>query len=310
MLKAQLMKKGSGIFSLLLPAIFCSILLNSASAQDSLFVTESVMMMSQGKQNGFSILIPIIRAKDGEKIWKKFISTETKSSLRKEDNELVLQHAVIKTMGSDTFNVYVFFAAKEEGTFLYSFFSGTDSVFISSNKHEALSNSSKILLHNFAVIAYKEGVSEQLKDENDKLEKLEGELKEIDKNNSNLENQIKKNNREIDRTKKEIETLEKQEEFATSEVLKQKQLLTTFVGSKESRDIESKKLKDMEKEKKKIIKDIENSNRKIDHIEDEIKSAEKSIDKNNNTLIPDKQQEISNQKQVIKQVDTLLQNIH
>ncbi|TAH39064.1 MAG: hypothetical protein EYC69_12780 [Bacteroidetes bacterium] len=280
-----------------------------SAAQDSLQITESVETMSQGKQNGFQIIIPKNSAASAEKLWKKFMKDETKSSVKKEYNEMVLRNAVLKSLGGDAMNVYAAFKDAEGRAYLSAFFSGSDSVFISSAKNEEKSASAKLLVRNFAIFAYKDGVSGLLKDENKKLRNLEKELKSLEKNISSSENQIKKCNREIDRQKDDIKTLRTQEEFTTSEVLKQKQLLTTFSGSPEARKVDEKRLKELEKEKKNVTRKIEKANRKIDKMEDQIKSNEKAIDKNKNKFIPEKKEELKLQKESVKRMEDLLNNI-
>ena len=149
--------------------------------QDSLIVGEVQETMSQGKQNGFRVVIPKISAKDSEKLWKKFLDEETNASVKKEDNELVVQRTLLKSF-QDTLSIYSVFKEFEGNTMLSSFFVGVDSVFIQSSKHESQANSAKLFLHNFAVVAYKQGVSDQLEAENKKLSGLENELKEINSN--------------------------------------------------------------------------------------------------------------------------------
>ena len=272
-------------------------------------VSEYEETMSQGKQNGFHVIIPKNSEKDSEKLWKEFIGEETKASVRKEYNELVVHHANLKSFGNDTMSIYAAFKDADGRTQLSAFFAGLDSVFLTSSKQETQSVSAKLMVRNFAVFAYKDGVSKQLKEEEKKAEKLEGELKQLENNISTYENEIKKNKREIDREKAEIKTMQTQEEFTTAEVLKQKQLLTTFSGSSEAREIDEKKLRELEKEKTKLTKDLEKSNRKIDKLEDVNKNHERSIDNTKDKMIPDKKAEIESQKETTRQIEKLLDNI-
>ena len=280
-----------------------------ADAQDSLNITESVETMSQGKQNGFQIIIPKNSAKSAESLWKKFMKEETKTSIKKEYNEMVVHNASMKSFGSDAMNVYAAFKDSEGRAYLSAFISGADSVFISSSRDEAKSISAKLMIRNFAIYAYKDGVSDELKEETKKMEKVEKELKGLEKDISSSEKQIKKNQREIERQKDDIKALQTQEEFTSSEVLKQKQLLTTFSGSPEARKVDEKKLKSLEKEKKKVTRNIEKANRKIDKLEDQIKNSEKAIDKNKNKFIPEKKEELNSQKETVKKIDDLLNSI-
>lgn len=278
-------------------------------AQDSLSISETVELMSQGKQNGFQIVIPHNSAKESEKLWKKFMKDETKESVKNEDDELVIHNALLNSFGNDLMSVYAAFKDADGRTLLSVFFSGVDSVFISSAKHEALCINAKLLVRNFAVYAYKDGVSNMLKEEVKKLDEHESYLKEIEKNINSSEDKIKKNNREIDNAKEEIKTLKTQEDFLTSEILKQKQLLTTFSGSAEARAIDEKKLEDLEKEKKKISRNIEKAHNSIDKLEGEIRNLEKQIDTDKNKNIPEKQGEIKSQKETVTKIEKLLENI-
>ncbi len=303
------MKKTIHVFLTITLFVGFNSLVQTTSAQDSLQISESVETMSQGKQNGFQIIIPRNTAKDAEKLWKKFLKDETKSSVKKEYNEMTVHNALLKSFGSETVSIYAAFKEADGRAMLSAFFAGSDSVFFSSAKNEAQSISAKLLVRNFAVYAYKDGVSNFLKTESKKLDELEDELKDLEKNISSSENTIKKNNREVDRQKDDIKAMQTQEEFTSGEVLKQKQLLTTFSGSPEARKVDEKKLKSLEKDKKKITRNIEKANRKIDKLDDNTRSQDKAIDKNKNKSIPDKKAEIKSQKEVVKQIENLLENI-
>jgi peptidoglycan hydrolase CwlO-like protein len=265
--------------------------------------------MSQGKQPGFSVSIPGCDAKESEKLWKKYMDDETKSSVKKEYNEMVLHNAVLKSFGNDTLNVYASFLEAEGNSKMFAYFSGKDSVFISSSLNESHAASAKLLVRNFAVYAYKAGVEEDLKAENKKLDKMKDDLKGLEKHIDQMSDQIKKKNREIDDLKKEITSFRKQEEFISEEITKQKQILTVFNGSAEAREVEEKRLKELEKDKKKTGRDIENANSKIDKNEKDIKNAEKSIEEHKDKLIPEKSSQISEQTEVVKQKEILLNNI-
>ncbi len=289
--------------------LLCACLSIQLQAQDSLIVTESTESMSQGKQNGFSVTIPGCDAKESEKLWKKYMDDETKTSVKKEYNELVLHNAVLKSFGNDTLNVYASFLEAEGNSKIFAYFSGKDSVFISSSLNESHAASAKLLVRNFAVYAYKASVEDELKEENKKLGKMNDDLKGLEKNIDQMSDQIKKKNREIDDLKKEINSHRKQEEFISEEITKQKQLLTVFNGSAEAREVEEKRLKELEKDKKKTGRDIENANSKIDRNEKDIKNAEKSIDEHKEKLIPEKRSQISQQTELVKQKEMLLNSI-
>ncbi|REJ84878.1 MAG: hypothetical protein DWQ44_08625 [Bacteroidetes bacterium] len=277
-------------------------------AQDRLDVSESQEMMSQNMQNGFGISIPKAKIKDVEKAWKKYVKKESKASLKENEGEYSAMSCVIPAVSTDTCNLYTRFNEADNAVRMFAFLEVNDR-FISSSRDSEKTTNFKFWIRNFALEQYREAVEDELKTEKRNLDKMEGDLKSFEKEISSAEDRIRKNNREIERLRSEIETLRKEQAFTNNEILKQKQMLTTFLGSAEQRKVEEKRLKDMEKEYKRSVKKDESAHRKIDKLEDEIKKLDKEIDKNKKKEIPDKKDEINAQKLKVKNVEDLLSNI-
>lgn len=285
------------------------ILPSGTLAQDSLNVIEIRQEMSKGNQNSFQVLIPRERDNRVLKDWKKLLKKETGTRIVRSGSEWYGSGAVLPSMSRDTFSVYSVIERVNSKTRLTVYFMKSDSSFVDSEKDAAAAASIRLLVRNFSVDQYKRSVDRKLKEEKDVLKKLEGDVRALEKENDRYENKIAKNRRDIGRLETEIRNQEVLEQQKGAEILSQQQLLGSFLSSTDLKEQEEKKLKALEKERKKMIRRIESNHKKINKLEEDIRNLEKDIKKNKNDRIPDKQKEIKVQERVIHDIEDLLNSI-
>jgi hypothetical protein len=279
-------------------------------AQDSLVVTEETNSMSRGSQNGFSILIPQTKSKNVISDWKKFLREKNKSSYNEINNEYVLSMSVVPDISKDSILIYSVFSQVPAGTHLTSYFSSKDSTFYSSKSDANISGRISSYLRNFAVAEYRKSVEEELEAEQKKLKNLQSDLTDLENSNDKMNRNIKENDRENERKKDDIKTNLSEQEAKTTAIVQEQQVIANFPETSDRYKEESKRLKALEKEKKKLQNDNEGMNKKIDSNESENKDLQKKIDFNLSDKIPSKKVEISKQELVVKAVQERLNNIH
>lgn len=291
-------------------SVFLVLLNISANAQDSLTVVEANNNCSLGMQASFSVIIPQAKLKDVTSSWKKFIKQGTKKSVEEEGKEFILSQAVIPALGTDTFTVYAHAESTDRGINFISFYHWNDSLFISSALDVSKSEKIKSLVRQFAVEQYKNAVKDELEDAQRTLKNLNNDLEELFSQNDRSEKNIKEYERSIERLKSEIKINEKETEMKSEEVIRQKQVVESFSGSPEAKELEDKKFKDLNKQKKRLQKDNESMHQDIDDFESKIKAREKSINQNSQDFIPAKKESIKTQENLVKSIEEKLKNIH
>lgn len=293
------MKKG-------LTLVFTTFLLFnvSAIAQDSLTVSTVSKNISKGNQPGFAIDIPLATSKKVMANWKRIIKRNKGEDLSR--GKEYKYRVLLPEVGRDTLFIYSITEESKDRTTHYAFISQDDSVF--SNSNEYADGFSRFLRAN-SVHTYRESVTGLLEAERIALGKLEDGLETLNKQADNWHKEIKSNEREMDRIRDQIAMDKKEQDMKNDAIFKQKQVVATYQTPSEQKEAEEKKLKDLEKEKKKIMSKIESENKKIDDLEAENRGLERRIAKNMDELIPSQNQSISKQKQVIQAINDRLTSV-
>lgn len=295
------------LFIFYLPALLFPFL---AAGQELLQVAEGTNSCSLGSQASYSVSIPQAKLKEVKSAWKKYVRQGTKKSAEEDGNEIILSQAVLPALGPDTFTVIARTEAADNGVQFTTFYHWNDSLFMSSSIDGNQSEKIKSYVRTFALQQYKIAVEDQLSENQKTLKSLDNDLEELISSNEQSERKIKEHNRSIDQLKDEIKTTEKELELKSEEVIRQKMVVESFTGTPEARELEEKKLRELNKQKKKLIDRKENMHKDIDDYEKKIKDRERSIEKNKSELIPVKKDEITRQKEINKGIEEKLKGIH
>lgn len=289
--------------------ILLSVHLATVFAQDTLKVYEVKKTFSKGNHNGFSVKIPKAKLKEVISGWKKNINQENKISIKEIEGEYYLAKTIIPELSSDSIIIYTIIKPNPTYVELVSFVSGDDSIFYSFASHPSISLNISEFIRNFAANEFRKVVNDELKLEQKKLIALEEDIKKLERDNESYEKKIKSNERANERTQEEIKSNLQLQELKSASILQQQKILVTYLTQSEQKIDEEKKIKSLQKEKRKLEKDNESMHEDIDEKESDNKDLQKKIDKNNNEIIPAKIEEIKKQKEVIIIVETKLKGI-
>ena len=283
--------------------------ITASLAQDSLKVTEVKKNFSKGNYNGYSVKIPQARLKDVVSDWKKNIHQKNKISVKEIDGEYFLAKTIIPELSPDSVIIYSTITANPTDVEIVSFLSGNDSVFYSTSSNPVISSNISTFIRNFATNEYRIAVTNELSIEQKTLKTLEENLKDLENENDRYEKKIKANERANERTQEEIKSNLQLQELKSSSILQQQKVLATYLTPSDQKNDEEKKLKALQKEKRKLKRENESLHNNIEEKENDIKALQKKIDKNNSDIIPAKQEEIKKQKKVITAVETKIKGI-
>lgn len=285
--------------------LFLSLFSFSILAQDSMIVNPVTKTISKGTQPGFSITVSHSSERNFIRDWRRMLK-KSKAEEFKRGGELHY-HVWIPEISKDTVWIYNLFDESHQNIVFYGFISTNDSIFSGSGE---IASGLQRYMRNFAVDQFREDVRSQMEVEKKKLKNLDDDLENLNKQNDNWNKNIKKNDRKIDNLRDDIATLSKEEELKGDAIFTQKQLIATYITESEQRTIEEKKLKLLEKDKKKMQSKIESYHKKIDNLEEDNKQYDRKMDKNKDNRIPDQKIIIQKQKDKIISIQEQVTRIH
>lgn len=282
---------------------------NIGKAQDTLKVEEMSRSFSLGARNAFVIEIPQPDYKKALSNWKNYLKKQSKRTLTEKNGEVALAKGPLMPVSGDSISIFSTLNAGETKLKLSVFFMMEDSSFLSSATNSEKSEAAIKFVRTFGVSEYKNAVNNELLEEQDKLKTLEKKVTALEEENEDLRKEIKDNERAISRKQDEIKSNEQEQELKSSSILDQKKRLNSFVGSEDQRKNEEKILKQLNKEKSKLQDNKDSMLKKIDDLESDNRANEKKIALNNDEKIPEAKQLVTQQKSVVTNVETKLNNI-
>jgi peptidoglycan hydrolase CwlO-like protein len=244
-------------------AIIAGIIIGfQASAQVPVEISKKVVTMSKGEQPAFIVEIPQVTAENVEKSWMKLIRQNTKSKVSTENSEITILNTQIDEISDNPINIYSAVYQVDSAVKLVSLFE-IDSSFFSFDgdkedmNYERTYEGIEHFLHDFAVTEYKEAAEEELKAEDKELKNLNNELQKLVKQTESFQKKIKLNESDSLNAEDQISSLEIDKQRKQGEIDGKKESMSTISGDKELHDQAKKHLKSLEKQRKKIEKEIE-----------------------------------------------------
>ncbi|MBN2773296.1 MAG: hypothetical protein JXR31_03535 [Prolixibacteraceae bacterium] len=314
-------------------------------AQEKIEVTIEEKEMSQGVNTAFVTFVPESDLKEVENDWKKYankrsilenitkgaagrlvgntyksiataVSPDTeleknhnKLRMERENNELVVRNIIHKHVTQDMLDIYARLLPIDGGTQLNTFFQYSDSVFINeTNVDEETLLSIKNYVYEFGVEAYQNVVSQQIKDAERELRRMNVVLDNLVSKNESLHKDIARMEADIDKCESDIKLNNKQVERVADSYNDVKKEMLDY----EKKSVQYESLKELAKERKNEKKKIMNQNKRL---KTRIKKLQVRI-KNTMADIIDNEQEqrgqealIASQEEVVKKLEEKYQNI-
>ncbi|NOX47205.1 MAG: hypothetical protein GXO89_09540 [Chlorobi bacterium] len=290
--------------------LFVSII---SHAQINIEVDELEANMSKGLQPAFVVEIPQAEDDVVIKTWSKYIRVDTKSKVRNEGEEIFILGTNIEKIHKGPINIYSYVFKKDSTEKLVAFFE-IDSVFFSKDEasnsieNEKTYHGIKNFVRDFALGKYREAVALELKAEQKKLKDLTHDLEKLEKDNVSYQKEIKGKEQDILNAESEIGSMETAKTRMSEEIENQKLKVSSLSEDVVLQDMAKKKLKEQEKGKKGISKDIGKKQKNIVSYQSNIKEFNRLIEDNQEKQEA-KLKEIEGQEDVIEKVTSKLQGI-
>ena len=163
--------------------------LSSALWAQKIRVSESRDNIGGGSHNALTVQVYGVDAKEVEKEWKSKVKDYNPKKVSDNKGEIFADNAVIKDMGNNTIDIYARIVDKKgEVDLVVAFDLG--GAFLNSSDHKDKYQIAEKILHDFAVKITKDAIESQLKTQQKALEKLNGQEKDLVKQNTNLNTEI------------------------------------------------------------------------------------------------------------------------
>ncbi len=245
------------VFSVLAGIVLCF----QVSAQNPIVISEKDVTMSKGDQPAFIVEIPQANAKDVKKSWTTLLQQNTKSKVTESNSEIIIHGAEINSISDNLIDIYSTVFQIDSTVKLVSLFEIDGSFFsFKGDKNdmniEKTYQSIRHFLQDFATKEYKNAVKEELKGENRELKDLNSNLKKLVKQTESYQKDIKKNEGDSLNTEIQIKSLEIDRVRKQKEIDSKKESMASLGDDKERLIVAKKYLKNLERQRKKIEKEI------------------------------------------------------
>jgi len=279
----------------------------SLRAQKPIKISQDSLKFGNSKMPGFVVVIPEVNYESTMKDWIKELQSGTKSSVVTEKSEMSIFGARLKDITPDPINVYSMLTDKDSLVQMAVSFELKKNQYIGDEASQAEVPKAKLYLFNFAKDQYIGVAKKQLKDEEEKLKKIEKEIESSEKDNSRFEKSILKSKEDIVTEKDRITVFNNNLASVSASIIEQNNQLFTM-SSGVQKDEKEKFIKDLEKQKKSILKSISSSEEKINDANKNIDDSNREI--SNNDLTKRKlQDQYDLQKTVVEKFNNKLETI-
>lgn len=196
-------------------------------------VADHERSMSQGSQTAYTINILDTNEKFVSSIWKKYLkSFKGKSKKNRGTEEIFTEGAKISSLGrGERVNLYTIFEQTGDDVSL-SMWVDLGGEFLSPQHDANRVEGAKNFLEDFASEVDREIIRLQIKEEEEKLEKLEVNLKRLKKDKAKYEREIESAEEKIQKNKEKIEDNEVAQEEMLQNIKEQTKVLSSVKALK------------------------------------------------------------------------------
>lgn len=265
--------KTQNIFFLLM-VLACA----TISAQKPIEVFEENIVFTNSEHPGISVIIPEVGYETVEKSWIRSIESGTKSKAVYENGEWSIFGANIKDISPTPVNIYSRLVSQDTLVRLMVSIELKKDFYAERGTAESEFTGAKNFIRQFAKDQYIDLANDQLEKEEEKLRDIENELKGFQKQESKLERTIRKSESTIKNENDNLVVLNNELSTLTEEIISQNEqvVLLEEGAAKEER---MKYIRDLEKRKNKVTRNINKSKSNISKAESAIKDANSRIPK-------------------------------
>ncbi len=268
------MKKRLLIISLailtVMPAIY---------GQKPILVFEDSVRIGDYLYPGFNITIPEADFNDVLKNWIKLQETGTKSKVQTENGEMSIFGASVKQVSSTPVNIYSRLLNEDTLSRLLVVLELKKNQYLDQSSGDMLLTAAKNTLKEFAREQYIDVIKSQLAAEEKILNELKRDLNSLESNKSKTQKTARNKRNTVNDEQEKLLVRNNELNLLSNEIMyKNNEMIAMPVGP--GRDAMAAQIKDLEKRRKSLQRDIGKSESKIRKARSDIDQADRSIPKN------------------------------
>lgn len=275
---------------------FCLLFLcvSISHAQKPITLTDDSVKFTTQYFPGIWVSIPEVKPETLETSWIKAIQKSTKSKVSKHKNELTLFGSILTDITAGNINIMSQIDNRDTVTHLFMCIETTRNTFITKTSEEY--DNMRNYLTKFAKAQYIIAAKEQLSAEMDKLKKLENDLKSARKKNNRYHKNIQTSELTISKENDKISAIEK--ELAIMDIrIENSSTALSVMDEGEEKKVKQSELKDLQKKKSNLLKDIHSAENRISKANTTIK--DKNNDIGHNDALQREMGELINQQKLV-----------
>ncbi len=201
---------------------------NSMNAYSAAKVTQSVLNMSQGAQNGFTILLPNTNVKTVKNMWKDLMKNYDSKvkSVKKSDDDLAAAAKIAAISGTGTVDVYSQINESGDNVSMTVWFDMGQGAYLNADEYPNSYEDAEQLLQSFGTSVRREMTESELKQEEKNLKNVEGDLRDLAKKKESLLKDIEKYKKKIIEAEEDIARNEAAQEETKTRIEEQKETVS------------------------------------------------------------------------------------
>jgi prefoldin subunit 5 len=238
-------------------------------AQNPIVVSEEELTLGDSNVNGYTVTIPEVSYEQTLKNWIKYLESGTRSKVVQKGNNLSIFGAKVKPLSENPVNVYSIVTNDNSGVKIQTAMEMERDNYAGSTEY---ANARKYIF-DFAKDQYVAVVNDQLKEEERKLRDLNSDLKSLENDQGKMERSTASARETIEEERQRLADLNSSL-AALSPQQYQGGDSAQFTGMGAA---SPEAVKDLEKERKKINRDIRSTENSIEKAERDIRESEREL---------------------------------
>ena len=250
-------------------------------AQKPIKVIEDSIQIGDYLYPGFNITIPEADFNNALKSWVKLQETGTKSKVQTENGAMTIFGALIKQVSAAPVNIYSRLINEDTISRLLVAIELKKDQYVEPASGDVQLSAAKDYLKEFAKSQYIEVIKSQLAAEDKTLRDLKREMSSLEKSKSRSQKTAKNKRSTVNDEQEKL--LVKNNELSilsTDIIYRNNEMMAMPVGA--GREASAAQIKDLEKRRKKLQKEISNGESKIQKARSDINQADRAIPRNEN----------------------------
>ena len=269
-----------------------------SAGQKPVLISEDSIHFGTGIYPGFTVTIPEVSYEKTLGNWVKDQETGTKSKVMTENGEMTIFGAIKKEISPNPVNIYSKLVNHDTTVLLMACIELKKDQYIESSIGDIQCTAARTYLKEFAKNQYIEVIKGQLAAEEKNLKNLENDLNSLENSNTRTVKGAQKNKSTIKNEQDKLIVLNNELSQLSASIINENNLLISMEPGT-ARDTKALQIQDMDKRKKKLQKQIDAAENKINKSKSEIDKADRALPKNENQQERIKQQ-IEAQEAVVK----------